>query len=783
MVVQHPAHLAGGREGPARRDGAAADQPPARLPGLRQGRRVPAAEPGDEQRPGDGRGSSTSSAPSRSRSGSPPRCCSTASAASCASAAPGSPRRSRATRSSTCRCAASSSRSARSRRACSASIATTEGDADRSTSRASRSLATSPATRSRSARSARSPARRTGSAPARSTWSRPRAVCEHCASGCALRIDHRRGIVLRRLAGDDPAVNEEWNCDKGRCAFTWASGADRLSHPLVRDAEAGELEAASWPEALEAAARGLQRRVAPDRHRGAATGGVGVLHRRPAHRRGRLRLRASSPGSRSAPTTSTSASRAHSAEEADFLGHAVAGARGLARASPTRDLEAAPAVLLVGAGARGGVADRLPAAAQGGAARTQRVSTRRPVGHPRRSTKLRARPARRRPRAPRPRCSARSAPATSACTRPPTAARAPRVPSSWSASGCARPRRADRRAAAGRGHRRPAGLGAAPRRRARRGRGRRAARPAARRPAGRPTPRPGSTSPPPGASGRCPPSPVATPPRSSPPPRSGELGGLVVGGVDLDDLPDPAAARAALGRVPFVVSLEVRGQRGHRVRRRRAAGRAAGREGRHLPGLGGPLAALRRRPWPATRCADHRVLRRAGRRARRRPRAARRRRAVRGELAELGAWEGARVAAPTVAVAEPAARRAAGEAVLATWHLLLDAGRRPGRRAVPGRHRAPRRTRGCRRPPPPRSASRTAAPSPCQHGRRHRHRCRSWSPTCRTAWSWLPEQLARAAPYGASLRRRRRVAWSVCSVGAPVTCGSSLMNAAAAGAA
>ena len=48
---QDPAHLAGGRQGAARRHGAAPDQPPARLPGLRQGRRVPAAEPGDEQRP------------------------------------------------------------------------------------------------------------------------------------------------------------------------------------------------------------------------------------------------------------------------------------------------------------------------------------------------------------------------------------------------------------------------------------------------------------------------------------------------------------------------------------------------------------------------------------------------------------------------------------------------------------------------------------------------------------------------------------------------------------
>ena len=62
-------------------------------------------------------------------------------------------------------------------------------------------------------------------------------VCEHCAAGCAQRTDHRRGKVLRRLAGDDPAVNEEWNCDKGRWGFQYATAADRLTTPLVRDAD------------------------------------------------------------------------------------------------------------------------------------------------------------------------------------------------------------------------------------------------------------------------------------------------------------------------------------------------------------------------------------------------------------------------------------------------------------------------------------------------------------------------------------------------------------------
>ena len=82
-------------------------------------------------------------------------------------------------------------------------------------------------------------------------------ACEHCASGCDMRTDVRRGKTLRRLAGDDPSVNEEWNCDKGRWAFKYVTAVDRLTHPLVRN-DAGDLVQASWPEALAAAAKGLK---------------------------------------------------------------------------------------------------------------------------------------------------------------------------------------------------------------------------------------------------------------------------------------------------------------------------------------------------------------------------------------------------------------------------------------------------------------------------------------------------------------------------------------------
>ena len=166
-------------------------------------------------------------------------------------------------------------------------------------------------------------------------------VCEHCASGCAIRTDHRRGKVLRRLAGDDPQVNEEWNCDKGRWAFQYATAQDRLTTPLVRDEDTGELVAASWPEALELAARGL---AAAGKGGAGGGGGVGVLvggrvTREDAYayaKFARVVLGTNDVDFRARP---------HSAEEEAFLGSVVAGKPPVVTYA---DLEAAPVVLLAG---------------------------------------------------------------------------------------------------------------------------------------------------------------------------------------------------------------------------------------------------------------------------------------------------------------------------------------------------------------------------------------------------------------------------------------------------
>nr|WP_090345339.1 NADH-quinone oxidoreductase subunit G [Mycolicibacterium malmesburyense]CRL77609.1 NADH-quinone oxidoreductase subunit G [Mycolicibacterium malmesburyense] len=158
-------------------------------------------------------------------------------------------------------------------------------------------------------------------------------VCEHCASGCAQRTDHRRGKVMRRLAGDEPQVNEEWNCDKGRWAFTYTTQGDRITTPLIRD-EDGKLRPASWSEALTVAGNGLA----------AASGSAGVLVG------GRMTVEDAYAYAKFARIVLNTndidfRARPHSAEEADFLAARVAGQP---MTVTYTDLENAPAVLLAG---------------------------------------------------------------------------------------------------------------------------------------------------------------------------------------------------------------------------------------------------------------------------------------------------------------------------------------------------------------------------------------------------------------------------------------------------
>ncbi|MBL0746070.1 NADH-quinone oxidoreductase subunit G [Nocardioides baculatus] len=155
-------------------------------------------------------------------------------------------------------------------------------------------------------------------------------VAEHDACGAAIRVDHRRGKVMRRLAGNEPEINEEWISDKDRFAFRYAQVEDRITYPQIR--EDGELRPASWTEAFAVAARGLRDAGAS----AVLTGGRLTAEDAYAYAKfARVSLGTNDVDFRARP---------HSAEEASFLASHVA----LSGDVTYADLEAAPVVVLLG---------------------------------------------------------------------------------------------------------------------------------------------------------------------------------------------------------------------------------------------------------------------------------------------------------------------------------------------------------------------------------------------------------------------------------------------------
>jgi NADH-quinone oxidoreductase subunit G len=155
----------------------------------------------------------------------------------------------------------------------------------------------------------------------------------------------------------------------------------------------------------------------------------------------------------------------------------------------------------------------------------------------------------------------------------------------------------------------------------------------------------------------------------------GELGALVVAGVDPADLPDPQAALHALEAAPFVVSLELRvsavTDRADVVFPVAAVAEKAGTFV-NWEGRGGTFGAALRVPEVRTdlyvlgAIADqmdvHLGL----------PDAA----AARAELAALGTWRGTRPEPPQLGeVSRRQESRGASTVRLASWHQLLDSGR------------------------------------------------------------------------------------------------------------
>ena len=80
-------------------------------------------------------------------------------------------------------------------------------------------------------------------------------TCPHCAVGCQYELVTKDGEIVDVDVAQGPA-NKGRLCVKGRSgSFDFVGSPDRLHTPLVRNEETGELEEATWDEALDLVAK------------------------------------------------------------------------------------------------------------------------------------------------------------------------------------------------------------------------------------------------------------------------------------------------------------------------------------------------------------------------------------------------------------------------------------------------------------------------------------------------------------------------------------------------
>ena len=80
-------------------------------------------------------------------------------------------------------------------------------------------------------------------------------TCPHCATGCQLRLVVKGNKIVSVEGADGPS-NHGLLCVKGRSgSIDFVTHRDRLTAPMIRDRETGELKRVSWEEAIAYTAR------------------------------------------------------------------------------------------------------------------------------------------------------------------------------------------------------------------------------------------------------------------------------------------------------------------------------------------------------------------------------------------------------------------------------------------------------------------------------------------------------------------------------------------------
>ena len=106
------------------------------------------------------------------------------------------------------------------------------------------------------------------------TWEMEKveAICPYCSCGCTLHYNYRDNVVYRVSHAEGRGINQTSLCSKGYFGYDVINHPDRITAPMVRDAD-GDLRRATWEEALATVAQNLGR-ISGESADGPTVGGI-----------------------------------------------------------------------------------------------------------------------------------------------------------------------------------------------------------------------------------------------------------------------------------------------------------------------------------------------------------------------------------------------------------------------------------------------------------------------------------------------------------------------------
>jgi formate dehydrogenase major subunit len=83
-------------------------------------------------------------------------------------------------------------------------------------------------------------------------------TCAYCGVGCSFKAEMKGSQVVNMVPNKDGHANHGHSCVKGRFAWGYATHADRITTPMIRDSINDPWQVVSWEEAIAYAARRLK---------------------------------------------------------------------------------------------------------------------------------------------------------------------------------------------------------------------------------------------------------------------------------------------------------------------------------------------------------------------------------------------------------------------------------------------------------------------------------------------------------------------------------------------